>query len=196
MNKVLKGLKWFILNIEEIISVIAISIMLCVVCFNVFARYVFRAPTAWSDELAMICLAYVTFVGGAAAYKRNLHFGIDILLDKLPAKFRMVVRQLSTFVFIIMFGYCCYLGVELTMHAKKVMNYTGWSYKFMDAALPLGFLSMTIYSVIFLIMSFKDPEGFRKRYENRYEDDNVDPALVEASAKILAEADAEGGNDK
>ena len=64
MKKVLNGLKWFVLHIEEIIAVTGIAVMLCAVFFNVIMRYCFRNPTAWSDELAMICLAYVTFVGG------------------------------------------------------------------------------------------------------------------------------------
>lgn len=188
MKKCLKGLKWFVLHIEEIVSVVAISIMLCVVCLNVFARYVFRAPTAWSDEVAIICLAYVTFVGGAAAYKRNLHFGIDILLDKMPETFRMAVRRISNFVFILMFGFCTYLGYQLTINAKKVMNYTGWSYKIMDAALPLGFLSMTIYAIYFFIMSFRDKEAYKKRYESVYESNDGEPKPIPEQA--------DGGNDK
>ena len=160
--------------------------MLCAVFFNVIMRYCFRNPTAWSDELAMICLAYVTFVGGAAAYKKNLHFGIDIIVDRLPPKGRMLVRQLMNLAFIILFGYLTILGYRLTMNAVKVFNYSGWSYKIMDAALPLGFLSMTVYAVYFFIQSFTDKEAYRLRYENNYEEDNVDQELVEASRDIFS----------
>lgn len=186
MKKVLNGLKWFILHIEEIIAVTGIAVMLCAVFFNVIMRYCFRNPTAWSDELAMICLAYVTFVGGAAAYKKNLHFGIDIIVDRLPPKDRMLVRQLMNLAFIILFGYLTILGYRLTMNAVKVFNYSGWSYKIMDAALPLGFLSMTVYAVYFFIQSFTDKEAYRLRYENNYEEDNVDQELVEASRDIFS----------
>ena len=185
MKKVLNALKWFVLHIEEIIAIVAIAIMLCVIFFNVIMRYLFRAPTSWADELSMICLAYVTFVGGASAYKRNLHFGIDILLDKLPLKIRMFVRQAVNFVFIFLFGYTTVLGYDLCKSAVKVFNYSGWSYKVMDAALPLGFLSMTIYAIYFFIMSFRDKDSYLKRYENTYEEDNVDEDLVKAGAEIF-----------
>ena len=170
MKKVGKILWKLLTNIEEIIASVAISIMLIVICMNVMLRYFFRSPTAWADELAIICMAYVTFVGGAAAYKRNLHFGIDIVIDRLPAKFQHVFRQIMTGVFALMFGYLTYLGLDFTLAAKKVMIYSGWSYKILDAALPLGFLSMTIYSVYFFIMSFRDPHKFDKRYETNYAD--------------------------
>ena len=53
---------------------------------------------------------HVTFVGGAAAYKKNLHFGIDVLLDLMPVSVRMFIRRIVNFVFIILFGYVTYLG--------------------------------------------------------------------------------------
>lgn len=194
MNKLLKPLKWFVLHIEEIISVTAITVMLCAIFLNVLMRYVFHSPTAWADELSMICLAYVTFVGGAAAYKRNLHFGIDILLEKMPPKCRDFVRRATNFAFILLFGYLTVLGYQLFDNAKKVMNYTGWSYKIMDAAFPLGFLSMTIYAIYFFIQSFTDKEAYQKRYETNYEEENVDEDLVKASAEIFHNDEQEGGD--
>lgn len=172
MKKVGKALLWILNNIEEIISCAAIAIMIVAIGANVLLRYLFRSPTSWADELALIGMAYVTFVGGAAAYKRNLHFGIDILVDRLPAKGKHILRSAMTFVFIILFAVMTYLGYDLTINAKKVMIYSGWSYKYMDAALPLGFLSMTIYSIKFFIMSIVKPAEFDKRYENVYADDD------------------------
>lgn len=171
MKKIGKALLWVLKNIEEIISTTAIAVMLCAIMLNVLLRYIFSAPTAWADELALIGMAYVTFIGGAAAYKRNLHFGIDILVDRLPVKGKRILRQAMTFLFIILFAVMTYLGVMLTVNAKKVMIYSGWSYKIMDAALPLGFASMTFYAIKFFIMSFKDPAAFDHRYETMYADD-------------------------
>ena len=170
MKKVGKALLWLISHIEEIVGATAIAVMLTAIFVNVMLRYIFRSPTAWADELALICMAYVTFIGGAAAYKRNLHFGIDILVDRLPDKGKHIMRSIMTFAFIFLFGFMTYLGYDLTVNAKKVMNYSGWSYKYMDAALPLGFLSMTIYSIRYFIMSIFKPEEFDKRYDNVYDD--------------------------
>lgn len=195
MEKVKKNLKWLVLNIEEIVAVSALSVMLCAVFYNVLMRYLFRNPSAWADELSMICLAYVTFVGGAAAYKRNLHFGIDILLDMMPLKIRMFVRQAVNLVFIVLFGYAAYLGYNLYAGAVKVFNYSGWSYKIMDAALPLGFLSMTIYAVYFFIQSLVNKDAYRRRYETSYEEETVDEELIKESQKIFEGHKEEGSEE-
>lgn len=194
MSKIQKALKWLVLNIEEIIAVTALAVMLCAIFYNVIMRYVFRMPSAWANELACICLAYVTFVGGAAAYKKNLHFGIDILVDRLPARGKLFVRQMVTFVFIFLFAYTAYLGYNLFSSAVKRMNYSGWSYKIMDAALPLGFLSMAIHAVWYFIQSFTNKAAFAARYESSYEEENVDEAVIEAGRHIF-ECDAQEGGD-
>ena len=167
--------------------------MLCAIFYNVIMRYLFRNPTAWSDELTMICLAYVTFVGGASAYKKNLHFGIDILVDRLPIKGKLFLWRVINFVFIFLFGYTTFLGYQLTIKAVKKFHYSGWSYKIMDAALPLGFLSMTIYAIYFFALSFKNPDKFIMRYESSYEEETVDNELVAASAEIFKRNDDEKG---
>ncbi len=192
MKKILKWLKWLVLHIEEVVAVSALAIMLCAIFYNVIMRYLFRKPTAWSDELTMICLAYVTFVGGAAAYKKNLHFGIDILVDRLPIKGKLFLWRVINFVFIFLFGYTTYLGYQLTANAVKKFHYSGWSYKIMDAALPLGFLSMTIYAIYFFVMSFKDKEKYIARYESSYEEETVDEDLIAASAEMFSKTDQKG----
>lgn len=191
MKKVLKGLKWFALHIEEIIAVTALAVMLCSIMLNVIMRYLFRNPTAWADELAMICLAYVTFVGGAVAYKRNLHFGIDFLVDKMPYKVQMAIRRITNFVFIPLFGYSTILGLRLMLKASKRMIYSGWSYKIIDASMPIGFASMTIYAIWFFIMSFRDKAAYERRYQQSYDEDNVDEELVKASEEMFNKVDAE-----
>ena len=186
MKKSLKYIKWFFLNWEEIVAVIALMVMLCSILFNVIMRYLFRNPTSWADELAMICMAYVTFVGGAVAYKKNLHFGIDFLVDKFPLKVRMFIRRFFNLVYIFLFGYAAILGYRLFSSVAKKMIYSGWSYKIIDASMPLGFLSMTIYSVYFFYLSFKDKKAYEARYEQNYEAENVDMEAVKAGAEIFA----------
>ena len=171
MKKIGKKILWVITHIEEIVSASALAMMLIAIFTNVVLRYFFRRPTSWADELAVIGMAYVTFVGGAAAYKRNMHFGIDILVDRLPAKGKHILRALMTLAFIVLFAFMTKLGYELTINAKKTMIYSGWSYKYMDAALPLGFLSMTIYSIKYFLMSIFKPSQFDERYEKMYDDD-------------------------
>ena len=186
MKKFCKYAKWFILHIEELISCVALATMICGIMINVVMRYIFRNPLSWADELAVICMAYVTFVGSAVAYKRNLHYGIDVLIDKLPSSIQLFIRRVTNFIFIFLFAYTTYLGYQLTTNNMKLFHYTGWSYKIMDIALPIGFLSMTVYAVYFFVQSFTNPNAYKQRYDQTYEMDDAEETV--SSEKNVKEA--------
>lgn len=169
-NSVLKKLIYCITHIEEWISAVGIAIMVCATGYNVFARYVLRSPTSWSDEISIIALAYVTFLGSAAVYKNNGHYGMDFLVERLPDGAKMFVRRAINLVLIVLFAYVTYLGWDFTIHSVKVFQHTRLPYQYMNAALPMGFLSMTIYSVYYFVLSFVWPEKYRARYDNCYDD--------------------------
>ena len=151
-------------NWEEIVTIVAVSIMLVVCCFSVIARRVFNYGISWSTEVCNICLVYTTFIGGAAAYKRNLHFGMDFMTDHLNQKMRYFVKMLLYGVQILLFGYLCYLSIKYTAASHKVMDITQIPYKWLDLAAVLGFASMYVYSVLFFMMGILHKEEFNKKF--------------------------------
>jgi len=192
-RKLMKKAKWCLKNIEEIIGGIAISVMLLATGYNVLMRYIFKSPTSWSDELSMISLAYATFVGGAAAYKRNAHFGMDYLVDKLPSSAQTFLRRTINLILIVLFAAITYLGVVLTKDTVKCFPYTRWSYKYMDAALPIGFFSMACHSIGYFIQSFTDPAAYRRRYEQMYDDSDEEHSPISDNNAGTGE-ERKGGN--
>ena len=65
----------------------------------------------------------------------------------------------------------------------------------MDAALPLGFLSMTIYAVYFFIQSLVNKDAYRRRYEANYEGEAVDEELIKESQRIFKGHKEEGSEE-
>ena len=65
----------------------ALVLALAVVVFlQVFNRFVLKAPLAWSEDLAMLLFQWVAFLGAAIGVKRMRHFGIELVVKKLPEK--------------------------------------------------------------------------------------------------------------
>lgn len=155
---------WFIKHWEEVITVIAVSTMLTVCVGAVLARKVFNYGIAWSTEVCNFCLVYTTFIGGAAAYKRNQHFGMDFLTDHMSPNVRYAVKLLLYGVQILLFGLLWWLSLQYTLASRKTMSISLIPYKWLDLSAVLGFASMTIYSVIFFITGFVKPEIFNKRF--------------------------------
>lgn len=158
-------ISWIIKNIEEIIATTAVVLMLLICSCNVFARYVLRSAISWSDEVCVCMLAWVTFVGSAAAYKRNLHYGMDFLIDHLSTGGKKILRIVITASITLSCAFLAWHSLRFTMNAVKVMPFSRLSYKWIDSSAVVGFTSMTIYSFIYLIQAFVRPEKFEKRYQ-------------------------------
>lgn len=173
-DKKKKGLLWILSNIEEIIATIALTIMLVVCSCNVIARYCLKDALSWADEVCVLMLAWTTFVGSAAAYKRNMHFGMEFVIDRLPYTGKKILRLFVTFMLIFVSGYLTYLSFGFTIKAVKIMPFSRLSYKWIDSSAIVGFASMTIYSVIYLIQGITNKEKYEKRYQIEGMDEEED----------------------
>lgn len=156
---------WIIKNFEEIICAFAAFAMVLICTANVFGRYVFNHAISWADEVDICLLAWVTFVGAAAGYKRNRHYGMDFILTRLPEKAKKTLRIILNGVVAATCIFLTYHSFIFTVNAKKVMPYTRLPYKYIDASAVVGFASMTVYSIIFLAEAFAFPEKYNDRYD-------------------------------
>ena len=88
--------KFFDRFVEDICFFLVI-VLTVVVFFQVFNRFVLKAPLAWTEELAMLLFQWVVFLGAAVGVKRMSHFGIDLVVEKLPPKTRQRLEWIIPF---------------------------------------------------------------------------------------------------
>jgi len=60
-------------------------------CYEVFARYVFNAPTIWAYELAYLLTGSGWLLGMAYALSKGAHIRIDVLYLNMPPRARAAV---------------------------------------------------------------------------------------------------------
>lgn len=75
---------------EETVPSIAVFVMLAVVLYQVFMRYVLNRPPTWSDELARFLYIWMVFLGAALASRRGTH----VAMEYLPARLRGFPQRL------------------------------------------------------------------------------------------------------
>jgi len=65
------------------------ALMVGVVTWQVFSRYVLGDPAAWTEEVARMLLIWVGLLGGVYAYRLKAHLGLDLLrMNAGPAGLR------------------------------------------------------------------------------------------------------------
>jgi TRAP-type C4-dicarboxylate transport system permease small subunit len=75
--------------LEEVVPSAATFVMLVVVLYQVFMRYVLNRPPTWSDELARYLYIWMVFLGAARVSRRGTH----ITMEYLPARLRGRARS-------------------------------------------------------------------------------------------------------
>ncbi|RTE95030.1 TRAP transporter small permease [Bradyrhizobium sp. LVM 105] len=66
------------------LSVTGLLVIVAIVFYQVFGRYVLNSSPTWTENLALVLILYVTLIGAAVGVRDAGHIGMDSLLVMLP----------------------------------------------------------------------------------------------------------------
>jgi TRAP-type C4-dicarboxylate transport system permease small subunit len=101
-------------------SVAGLLVIVAIVFYQVFGRYVLNSSPTWAENLALVLILYVTLVAAAVGVRDAGHIGMESLLVLLPDRLRDRI-ELLIHACILIFGLAmAYNGWVL---GRSVMNY-------------------------------------------------------------------------
>ena len=71
-----------------VVSATALVAITLVIPYGVFMRYVMNSASSWPEPFSVLAMVLFSFVGGAAAYRANVHIAVQMLTDAVPAPAR------------------------------------------------------------------------------------------------------------
>ncbi|MEX1010486.1 MAG: TRAP transporter small permease [Balneolaceae bacterium] len=138
--------------------IIQLAVMSLVVAANVFFRFVLNQSIYWADELAMILMVWLTFLGAAVAIRDRAHYLFAWLIHKLEGralKIYIVTGHLFMIAATLLLGWHSFqvtAGItDWIMPALEISR--AWVY----AAAPTGCVFMLYYSIGHLIQAIREP---------------------------------------
>lgn len=87
-------MKWYSTLMDHLVKgitaflAVSLSAMTIVTVLEVVRRYIFGASFAWAEELVRFLLIWVTFVGGAAAFRNKSLVILDLIVGPMSEKVR------------------------------------------------------------------------------------------------------------
>jgi TRAP-type mannitol/chloroaromatic compound transport system permease small subunit len=75
----------------------SIVVLTGVICYEVFARYLFRAPTSWAYDTSYMLYGFLFMLAGAYTLARNGHVRADFLYRSMPPR-RQALLDLPLYV--------------------------------------------------------------------------------------------------
>ena len=80
------------------LSVGGLFVIVAIVAYQVFGRYVMNSSPTWAENLALVLILYVTLIGAAVGVRDAGHIGMESMLILLPEwlrnKIEMVIHVL------------------------------------------------------------------------------------------------------
>ncbi|MEI8190866.1 MAG: TRAP transporter small permease [candidate division NC10 bacterium] len=138
--------------------------MTVLVFSSVVLRYVLNNPVTWSEELASLLFAWLTFVGAYVGFRTHSHIRIDTLTMYLPAGVRSgLLRAVDAGVLLIL-GIFVWQGFSLVT--------TTWSLEFPAMEISRGYLYLSLpigacLMLVAILLSSRSDVGRRGKEEGR-----------------------------
>ncbi|WP_417251317.1 TRAP transporter small permease [Castellaniella sp.] len=138
-----------------------------------FTTRLMGMPLSWTDELAGIGLAWLTFYGSALAAGRGAHIASPSILAIIPLKWRLAVTMLSeicTIAFFVLLGWTGMYVVEI-LAGSNLVSLPAVSQQLTQSAVPVGAALFILAEILRLPELLKTTVAGNSSAESDAEDD-------------------------
>ena len=137
----MRKIHWIAGHLEELLGATLLLAMAVLAFANVITRYVFEYPLAFTEELEVNALVWLTLFGTASAFRRRRHLRMLFFQDNFPEKARQILNIGIALIGAGLFTVLGYLGYKQVIDERfleitsESLNYPQWIY---TVCIPIG----------------------------------------------------------
>ncbi|CAN5469019.1 TRAP transporter small permease subunit [soil metagenome] len=156
MVKILKIISNYLDNITETAGKFAswfTTILLLIMCYDVFMRYLLNTSSAMVIELEWHVFSLIFLFGAGYAFKHDRHVRVDVFYSNFSIKKRAIIDLVGTILFLIPFCLIIIiLSIRFASNSFAIMETSpdpgGLPYFFIiKSAIPIGFFLLLLQAV-------------------------------------------------
>lgn len=147
----IKNLIHKILNIDIIISGIALVVLVFITFCGALMRYLLNNPIIWQEEVQIGLAIWVIFFGASAAFRYSNHIAIDMIVDMFPKKTQRIIECFIAIVTILILFFILINGKNLILQFIKTNRTTNILHipsEYIYCAIPIGCFLMILNYII------------------------------------------------
>jgi TRAP-type C4-dicarboxylate transport system permease small subunit len=145
-----------------LIGSIAIVVLLLIFGWLVFGRYVLNDTPTWVEQLALLLVVYITFLGAAAGVHEETHLGVQFIRESLPDVIRKPLRILADVLMAI-------FGAIMFVYCLELVQF-GWGTNLAMLNIPEGIRTMPAAVAGALIFFFASSHALSRTYQYYFSD--------------------------
>jgi TRAP-type C4-dicarboxylate transport system permease small subunit len=132
-----------------VVSATALVAITLVIPYGVFTRYVLNSASSWPEPFSVLAMVLFSFVGGAAAYRANVHICVQMLTDAVPASARRALLLLADLAMVATALFMLIYGTQLVRATwnQTIAEFPTLSVGITYLPIPLGGLFTLLFIV-------------------------------------------------
>ncbi|MGL5950833.1 MAG: TRAP transporter small permease [Cetobacterium sp.] len=148
-------------KILESIAVLLITIMICVSSWQVLSRYVFKSPSAFTEEFLRFSLIWLSMLGIAYMFGKKQHISIDFLKKKFVEKDKVLLEMIIVGIFTLFSIVVMIIGGgnAVMMSLKQISPSLGLPMAYVYLSLPVSGFFIVAYSALII-------DDLKKKYNS------------------------------
>ncbi len=153
-----KFLVWLGANFEEAAGAALLFLMALLAFLNVLTRYFIKYSLAFTEELEVAAMVWLTMLGSAAAFKHGSHLKLVFLENRASARTRRLLSLLALVLGFVLFSSIAYLSyfhirdlieLDVTTEALDIPE------AIYVAAIPFGAFLIDLRIIQLILKEFK-----------------------------------------
>lgn len=141
----------FLDALEKLLRVIVAALVVAIVVLvgaQIVFRYAVEEPIVWSEEATTLCYQWLSFLGAALAVRYRAHFGVDMLVRLLGARWKAWIARLEHVVVWLLAVFMVVYGIRIVQSSALQM------YPTLPFSVGMGYLILPISGVLFVLMDW------------------------------------------
>lgn len=124
LDKIAEGISAFMI----MVCVLIFAVMVFSVSYGVLGRYLpFVRNPRWTQELAILCMVWLCFMGAGYAIREGLHVRMTLINFLVPKKVASFLHLMAyVLLFMVNIMWITYGAQILTLTQRAKMSATGW----------------------------------------------------------------------
>jgi TRAP-type C4-dicarboxylate transport system permease small subunit len=129
-----------------LVASVALVVLIAAFGWLVFGRYVLNATPTWVEQLALLLICYIAFLGAAAGVKEDSHIGVTLFRDMMPENAQKLLIILIDLIL-------AAFGITMVIAGIMLMQF-GWDTHLPMLDIPESFRTLAITSCGAMIVMF------------------------------------------
>jgi len=157
----MSGAKSMIDRLESILGMIqrlniftaSVALVILIATFGwlVFGRYVLNVTPTWVEQLALLLICYIAFLGAAAGVREDTHLGVSLFRDMMPVTVQKTIIVIIDFIL-------AAFGAVMFLAGTALMEF-GWDSNLPMLNIPESFRTLAITLCGALIVLYAGARG-------------------------------------